>query len=219
MPEPPPTPPVVAAFDVDGTLTTEDCVVPFLRLAAGRRLPLALLRRPLPLATALARRDRDRLKELACTALMGMDAAELERLGASFAREFASRRLRDDTTARLRRHRELGHAVILASASLEAYLVPLGAELGVDGVVCTRLEVAPDGRLTGRLDGANCRGAEKGRRVHEWLAEAGLADAELWAYGDSPGDAEMLQLAAHPVWVRDRQITPDVVPEPARGAR
>ena len=31
-----PTPPaVVAAFDVDGTVTTDDCVVPFLRRVAG----------------------------------------------------------------------------------------------------------------------------------------------------------------------------------------
>ena len=88
MPEPPPTPPVVAAFDVDGTLTTEDCVVPFLRLAAGRRLPLARLRRPLALAAGLARRDRDRLKELACAALAGTDAGiDITPAGVSLAQE------------------------------------------------------------------------------------------------------------------------------------
>jgi phosphatidylglycerophosphatase C len=209
--ETPATPPVVAAFDVDGTLTTRDCVVPFLRRAAGSRLPLALLRRPVALLGALARRDRDRLKELASAALTGRPAAELDQLGRAFAHEFVSPRLRDDTTARLRRHRELGHTVILASASFEWYLVPLGEELGVDAVVCTRLERDAHDRLTGRLLGANCRGPEKARRVREWLVGAGLADAELWAYGDSPGDAELLAAADHPVRVDGVRIAASLV--------
>ena len=194
MPETPASRPVAAAFDVDGTLTTAECVLPFLRRAVGARLVVALARRPLELLRALARRDRDRLKELACTAFEGLDAAALDRLGAEFARSFVVPRLREDTTARLRRHQELGHVVLLASASLEPYLGPLGAELGLDGVVCTRLERDADGRLTGRLVGANCRGPEKARRVREWLAGAGLQDAELWAYGDSAGDDELLSL-------------------------
>jgi phosphatidylglycerophosphatase C len=99
--------------------------------------------------------------------------------------------------------------VILASASLEQYLVPLGERLGVDAVVCTRLERDAHGRLTGRLRGANCRGAEKARRAHEWLVGAGLVDAELWAYGDSPGDAELLAAADHPVRVDGVSITED----------
>jgi phosphatidylglycerophosphatase C len=201
VPEPPATRPVVAAFDVDGTLTRSDCVTPFLWRAAGIQLLLALARQPLALARALIRRDRDRLKEIACSALRGIDGAALDRLGAEFGRTFVSRRLRDDTTARLRRHRELGHTVILASASLQPYVTPLGEMLGVDDVVCTRLELGADGRLTGRLLGANCRGAEKARRVKEWLSGAGLADAELWAYGDSPGDAELLAAAEHAVRV------------------
>jgi phosphatidylglycerophosphatase C len=209
VPEPPATRPIVAAFDVDGTLTTRDCVAPFLRRAAGVRLATTLLRRPVALFEALARRDRDRLKELACASLHGRAASELDLLGAEFAREFVYPRLRDDTTARLRRHRELGHTVILASASLEPYLVPLSERLGVAGVVCTRLERDADGRLTGRLLGANCRGAEKARRVREWLAGAGLVDAELWAYGDSPGDAELLATADHPVRVEGVSITRD----------
>lgn len=201
MPETPVSRPVVAAFDVDGTLTTAECVRPFLRRAVGWRLAVALARQPLALLQALARRDRDRLKELACTAFAGKDAAALDRLGAEFARTFVLPRLREDTSARLRRHRELGHTVLLASASLETYLAPLGAELGLDGVVCTRLERDASGRLTGRLVGANCRGPEKARRVREWLAEAGLEDAELWAYGDSAGDDELLAAADHPVRV------------------
>ena len=202
-------PPVVAAFDVDGTLTTGDCVTPFLRRAAGTRLWTTLLRHPLALAAAAARRDRDRLKELACSALRGSESTEIEHLGEVFAREVGAGRLRDDTVARLRRHRELGHTVILASASLDPYLVPLGRSLGVDAVVCTVLERGRDGRLTGRLVGANCRGAEKARRVRGWLREHDLADAELWAYGDSSGDDELLALADRPLRVDGIRVDPE----------
>jgi phosphatidylglycerophosphatase C len=209
VPEPPTTRPVVAAFDVDGTLTRSDCVTPFLLRAAGARLPLALLRHPVALVHALVRRDRDRLKELACAALRGLDGAALDRLGSDFGRIHVSRRLRDDTTSRLRRHRELGHTVILASASLEPYVRPLGELLGVDGFVCTRLELDAAGRVTGRLLGANCRGPEKARRVAEWLAAADLTTAERWAYGDSAGDDEMLAAADHPVRVDGILIGPE----------
>ena len=102
-----------------------------------------------------------------------------------------------------------GHAVLLASASLDPYLLPLAASLGVDGVVCTRLERAGDGKLTGRLDGANCRGAEKARRVREWLQEHDLTGAELWAYGDSKGDDELLALADHPLRVDGVRVDPE----------
>ena len=210
MPEPRSAPrPAVAVFDVDGTLTTGDCVLPFLRRVAGRRLAAALLRRPLALVGGLVRRDRDRLKALACASLAGIPAAQVDRVGAEFARDVASSRLRDDTTARLERHRALGHTVVLASASLDAYLEPLGSLLGADEIVCTRLERGADGLLTGRLEGANCRGPEKARRVRSLLEERGLGDAELWAYGDSPDDDALLASAEHPVRVDGVRIVPD----------
>ena len=210
MPEPRSAPrPAVAVFDVDGTLTRGDCVLPFLRRAAGRRLVLALARRALDLLDGLVRRDRDRLKALACASLAGLPAAEVDRLGAEFAREVVAARLREDTTARLERHRELGHTVVLASALLDPYLEPLAAALGADELVCTRLERAPNGLLTGRLDGANCRGAEKARRVRTLLEARGLADAELWAYGDSSDDDALLASADHPLRVDGVRVAPD----------
>ena len=70
-------------------------------------------------------------------------------------------------------------------------------------MLATRLAVGADGRLTGELDGANCRGPEKVRRLHEWLdtAHGGRSAVEVVAYGDSPGDREMLADADEPHWV------------------
>ena len=210
MPEPRSAPrPVVAVFDVDGTLTTGDCVLPFLRRAAGRRLVTAILRHPLALAAGLVRRDRDRLKALACASLVGIPAAEIDRLGEAFARDVAATRLRDDTAARLRRHRELGHTVVLASAASRR---PSGTRYGssdADEAVCTMLERGADGRLTGRLAGPNCRGAEKARRVRALLGERGLQEAEVWAYGDSDGDEPLLASADHALRVDGVRVPPD----------
>lgn len=211
VPAPPTEPrPVVAAFDVDGTLTTRDCVTPFLREVAGARLPLTLLRHPVRLVRALLGRDVNALKELACRALAGLDATELERKGAAFAERVQAGWLRNDTVERLRRHGELGHRVVLVSASLEPYLAPLGATLGVDAILCTRLEVGRDGAATGRLAGPNCRGPEKERRLRSWLEREGLAGAELWAYGDSAGDTELLGMADHPQHVAGVTVSPEL---------
>lgn len=198
----------VAAFDVDGTLTHRDSFLPFLLRRAGARLPPAIARRLPALVRALARRDRDGLKQLACASFAGMSEASLRAQGAAYARALYDHRLREDILGRLRRHQELGHSVVLVSASLDVYLEPLGALLEVDGVVCTRLAVDEEGRLTGHLAGLNCRGPEKAVRLRAWLRDAGLADAELWAYGDSAGDDDMLALADHAVSVRGTRIDP-----------
>ena len=79
--------PVVAAFDVDGTLTTRDCVVPFLERMSGRaRLVARVASRPLAVTSAAIRRDRDRYKAVAIRAAFhGRPSAAVEALGPTFA--------------------------------------------------------------------------------------------------------------------------------------
>lgn len=194
----------VAAFDFDGTLTDRDSVVPFLRRVGGTAaLASRLLVRTHQVAPLVLRRERDRLKELASAhAFRSRPVVEIEPIAIAHAAELVERRLRSDTIACLRRHQDLGHRVVIVSAAYEMYLQEVGRRLGVDAVLATRLE-ADGGVLTGRLNGANCRGAEKVRRLDEWLAGAGLARDEitLHAYGDSSGDQELLAVADHPVWV------------------
>ena len=198
---------VVAAFDFDGTLTRSDSVVPFLRLVGGRRrLVLQLARHAPSVAMAAARRDRDRIKALATDAVFrSVPRARVDALALQFGRSIAVRGLRDDVVARLGWHLEQGHHVVIVSASYEPYVRVVAGALGVTDVVTTRLGVDREDVCTGRLDGANCRGAEKVNRLEQWLSQHGLAraDIELWAYGDSPGDREMLAYADHPIWVND----------------
>jgi phosphatidylglycerophosphatase C len=82
------------------------------------------------------------------------------------------------------------------SASPDAYVRAVGAELGADAVVATRLEVGEDGRLTGRYDGRNCRGEQKAERLRAWVGEhvrpGGDGEPYLWAYGNSAGDRRLL---------------------------
>ena len=195
----------VAAFDVDGTLTTSDCVVPFLRRTAGTsRLIGRLLASPIELGRAAVRRDRDALKAAsAAAAFSGVSFERVEADAEAFAREVYDDRLRADTVVSMRRHLAAGDTVVLVSASFEVYLRPLAELLGVHDVLAVRLEVDDHGLLTGNLDGPNCRGPEKVIRLHDWLDRhaGGRAAVDLSAYGDSTGDRELLADADDAHWL------------------
>jgi hypothetical protein len=91
--------------------------------------------------------------------------------------------------------------VVLVSASLGVYLHPLGDLLEVDAVLCTELEES-SGILTGKLIGQNCRGVEKAVRIQKWCQDSGMTPKDLvYAYGDSSGDVQLLELFSHPTWV------------------
>src|SRR5581483_9290555 len=75
---------------------------------------------------------------------------------------------------------------------------------GFDAVLGTRLEIDGDGRLTGRLDGPNCRGPEKVERLRAWLG--GDGDVTVHAYGDSAGDRQLWEFADHAYRVRGNRL-------------
>ena len=195
----------VAAFDVDNTLTVRDCVVPFMKTVGGvSKLSKVVLSDLGKTIQNVRRRDRDALKMKFIDGIFaGKDAREVESLGVQFASKVADKWLRSDVASRLRWHQEQGHVVILVSASLGAYLHPLGDLLEVDAVLCTELE-EENGVLTGKLIGQNCRGKEKASRVQKWCQDSGIALEDLmYAYGDSSGDTELLELFSEPTWVND----------------
>lgn len=190
--------PDVAAFDFDGTLTTSGSVFEFLIAVAGRRSvsrAAASLSPRLAHAALAGGSVADTTKEqLFERVLHGTPVARLEEVAAEFAPTHLARHQRPEVRARLDWHQDRGDRVVIVSASPDVYVRVAGALLGADGVIATQLAVA-DGLLTGRYDGANCRGQEKVRRLRRWVAESAGGTAALWAYGNSRGDLSMLQAA------------------------
>ena len=192
---------VVAVFDFDGTLTERDTLVPFLVSVFGRRrVAAAFAAHPLAFAGALLRVvPIDAFKRRVLRRLVaGVPASCLGAPGPAYARALASR-LRPGALERVAWHRAQGHLLVLASATLDVYLDHVGAQLGFDHVLCTRLASRPgdDGvtRLTGALEGRDCTGPEKLHRLAALLGD--LRAHELHAYGDSAGDRELLAAADH----------------------
>jgi HAD superfamily hydrolase (TIGR01490 family) len=209
--EPPPLPAAtrtVAAFDFDGTLTSGGSVLPFLVALRGfwpvLRAVVALS--PKLLYAALAGGTAaDTAKENLFTRLIGgFPVGVVEERSADFAARHLARHLREDARQRLQWHLRQGHHVVIVSASPECYVRHAGEQLGVDGVVATRLAVGGGGLLTGGYEGRNCRGAEKYARLVVHLRAHGLLGGgddqpELWAYGNSRGDLRLLSAADHGV--------------------
>lgn len=188
--------PIVAAFDFDGTLTYRDTLIPFLYYYAG---PLAFIRdiaRSAPTLTAYGLRlmKNDVAKERVLKKfLAAVPLATLQRQGQAFARDRLPGLLRPSALRRLQWHQKLGHQIVIISASLDLYVKPWAAALGVDHVLCTSLDVDDSGQVSGRLGTANCYGPEKLRRLREALGDT--SEYLLYAYGDSRGDRELLASA------------------------
>lgn len=203
-PQFPISPRVIAAFDFDGTLTQRDTFVPFLAHLSWVRLLSAVVRTSPALAAFALRRcsNEDAKRALCRAALRGRPRAELTHIARAWVHTIP---LRPALIERLRWHQRRGDRCVLVSASPDIYLEEVARYLGFDDLICTRMAVDAQGRLTGDFDGHNCWGPEKLRRLTERFG--GRDQYELHAYGDSGGDQWLIDAAQH-AWYRGRAVKP-----------
>jgi len=189
----------VAAFDFDGTLSRRDALLPFIHFCKGNLKTLACLAAVLPYAAcfALGMKTRQQVKESLLThAFEGEPYAKILEQGNQFAKHQINNQLIPAGVAKLRWHQQQGHRCILISANLNVFLLPWAKKMGFDDLLCSQLDVDRAGNVTGRLLGPNCWGAEKVLRLKQLLGPK--KNFTLYAYGDSKGDRELLELADYP---------------------
>jgi phosphatidylglycerophosphatase C len=184
----------IAFFDFDGTITTKDTLLVFIRCSKGRFRLLTglLLTAPWLLAWKLRLISNSSAKQrLMRHFFRGQTLGAFQQQCDKFATEKIPGLLRPKALAEIARLREIGATIVVVSASPDNWIRSFTGNIGAASVA-TRLEVL-DNKLTGRFDGANCHGEEKVRRIKgEWSLED---YDEIYAYGDSPGDRPMLRLA------------------------
>lgn len=191
---------VIAAFDFDGTITTKDTFLPFLVKAFGLfRVSLTLISLILPgIMVCLGKSTRDRFKALLIGKLFpGISIEYLEEIGVQHALQITSL-FRPAALKRILWHKQNGHRLIMVSASLNFYLEPISKQLEFDDLLCTKV-ASTEGVCTGEMNGENCRAIQKVKRLEELVGP--LNEYEVYAYGDSDGDAEMLAISNYPAFM------------------
>ncbi|MBQ3744674.1 MAG: haloacid dehalogenase-like hydrolase [Prevotella sp.] len=179
------------AFDFDGTLTTRDTLIAFIRYACGtpRFLLGFLLHAPLLVLMKLRLYSNGKAKQrLFSWFFRGMPIETFDALCQSFASTHRHL-LRPETVCLLQQALSEGAKVLVVSASIDNWVQPFFPTVTVLG---TQIEVI-DGRLTGRFLTPNCYGQEKVRRILALYPDR--SSYHLTAYGDSRGDRELLAFA------------------------
>jgi phosphatidylglycerophosphatase C len=182
----------LALFDLDGTITWRDTLLPFL-LSFLRRQPwriLGLWRLPAALFNyAMRDRDRGELKARVIRMVMGgATRSAVDRCAQAFVDSLEPQhRFRTVALRMLETHRGAGDLLVLLSASPDLYVPRIGRALGFERTLCTEIEWRGD-RLDGALKTPNRRGAEK-LSCLKWLRTQ-YPGMPIIAYGNSTSDLD-----------------------------
>ncbi len=193
----------IAVFDLDGTITHRDTYLPFLlavlRVRPGRLTYCPALAVPV-IGALLGRTSHETLKRRFLAAIVGgMSLQALAPVVEAFVRHTLATNIKDEAIQRIAWHREQGHDLILATASLDLYGEAIGRALGFDEIVCTATRVE-GGRVSGELAGPNLHGTAKLNAVLALDAFQGRRRC-VFAYSDHARDLPLLRFADYAVVV------------------
>jgi HAD superfamily hydrolase (TIGR01490 family) len=193
---------VAALFDVDNTLLPgEASEIQFFRFLWQRGLvgwgelsrSVAWLAGHMPPFSLHPLRERK-------VYLTDKRSADIE----SYAREFCQAqmigRLSAQGRAKLDEHRQAGHHLILVTGAPDFLIAPLAEFLGVPTVFAAKPE-QQDSVYTGALIPPLPYGRGKRELILAHAREMGLDLTGSYAYGDSPGDHDLLEMVGHPLVV------------------
>ena len=184
----------LALFDFDGTISNDDSFRGFIiyYCGYGKFILGSLLLSPIYLLYNLGIIKNNFMKESAITFYFrNENIADLWNKGKQYGNNIIDRMIRDKAKEKIKWHQSKGDKIIVVSASANIWLESWCKKNNIE-LIATELETI-DGRVTGKLINGNCFGNEKVVRVKKLV---NINDyEEIYAYGDSRGDRELLDFA------------------------
>jgi HAD superfamily hydrolase (TIGR01490 family) len=195
-----------ALFDVDKTLVTVNTARLYLRWRMERRE--AGLRDYVALSRTLLKYTFGTLDAEAAAAvgfrtIIGYPEARMREECHEWYRKVVRRYISKHGIREVERCLAAGLTCAILSASTPYVTEPLAEELGIEHVICTRLEVQ-DGAFTGGWEPPLCFGPGKVTRARAWAERHGIDLGRSSFYTDSISDLPMLEQVGSP-----RIVNPD----------
>lgn len=192
----------LAIFDVDYTLTRKETLAEFFAFMLKKN-PNLFFHIPKSVGSAflflLGIFDAKKAKENFIAFIDGVDEQEMQQLVKEFYDKKFSKIFYEDAMAEMKKLKKDGYKIILISASAEFYLNELYNIKEVDKIIGTRFKVT-EGKHTRRIEGENCKGEEKVRRLREYLKEENIEVdfKNSYMFSDSLSDSPLFYLVGNP---------------------
>jgi putative phosphoserine phosphatase / 1-acylglycerol-3-phosphate O-acyltransferase len=195
-----------AFFDFDGTLIFGFSVASFVqrRLLSGDMPPREMFRQFMAAwQYGLGMADFEDVLVHSARGLRGSAATALEEAAREVYEKDLSGNIYPESRALIAAHRAKGHTIVVVSSATQYQVQHVAAELGIDHVLCTELEV-DDGMLTGEIIPPVCYGEGKLEAARRFADEHGISLDRSFFYTDGGEDIPLLEAVKYP-----RPLNPD----------
>lgn len=133
--------------------------------------------------------------------LKGLKESEIRDMAKEHAIPVLQEQVRPEMIAELQFHRDRNARLVLLSSALPYFCNPMAEFLGMDDVVCSRMEVRDD-IFTGQSVGKLVYGVEKAVRMKAYCEQENFPLETAWYYGDAYTDRFVLHAVGNPVVVK-----------------
>jgi fatty acyl-CoA reductase len=196
--------PVVAVFDMEGTIITSNVVESYVWTRMADLEPddwpkeLASVFGKIPGYLQIDRRDRGDFLRTFFRRYEGASVEGIDRLVEHHVGEFMLQKASAASIRRVRDHRAAGHRTILITAAAEPFVRPLSPLFDV--VIGAELEQR-DGRYTGFMSAPPLVGEARAAWLKRYALLEGVDLKHSYAYADSYSDLPLLRAVGTPVAV------------------
>ncbi|MGZ5213050.1 MAG: HAD-IB family hydrolase [Actinomycetota bacterium] len=196
--------PVVALFDMEGTIITSNVVESYVWTKMADLPPdgwpkeLVSVFGKIPSYLQIDRRDRGDFLRTFFRRYEGASVEGVERLIDHHVGEFMLQKASPAAIRRIREHRAAGHRTILITAAADIFVRPLAPLFDI--VIGCELEVR-DGRYTGFMASPPLVGEARAAWLRRYALQEGVDLKQSYAYADSYSDLPLLRAVGGPVAV------------------
>lgn len=184
----------IAFFDFDGTITNKDSLADFIIFSVGSKnyyWGLFVNSPTLVLFLLKLLPNQEAKEKLFSYYFRGWRINRFQKIADEYSNTQINKIIRPEAIEKIEWHQKQGHKVVIVSASIENWLQSWCAQNNLQ-LIATKLEIR-NNKITGSFSSPNCHGKEKTIRIKNTF---NLSEYEnIFAYGDSNGDKQMLDLA------------------------
>ncbi len=186
---------IIAFFDFDGTITNRDIFWDFTFFRLKNGLSVLKVIRALPdFALYLGKiLNNEQAKQRIFSKLFKDESLDsFNNSVEKYYKSYLHKRIKKDALDRINWHKNSMHQVCIVSANFDLILQKFVQSNQIQ-LISTQIQVEDD-LITGKFATRNCYGEEKAIRIKSAFPNLN-SYTKIYAYGDSKGDLQMLDLA------------------------